>query len=190
MSSKKAVRNFVLDKIIVIIGWIITIIALYFFGKWVVSLFEPKVDNGAHNTNQQVQYEESSYSNPTEISDSDMAMTSSDFVDKYAGKWIKFNGTLGNTSGNYTTIHYGDNVFADSASFSDGSVFTISPSNLAFGDGLERFSSDYQLTTAELENPPKVTIIARVATGKSDKFQVYLIANPNTSGDTPSIIRR
>lgn len=140
-----------------------------------------------------VQQEDSGINNPHTIGLADVKnMSGFEFVEKYKGQWIQFDGLIFATNKPdkdaplSTSLIVGDDQNQPMLQLS---TLRIRADKATFADNLQEFSTanNTPYTTGKY---PKVKVTARVSTYDQELLIVYLESRPNASGNTPSIVSR
>lgn len=129
-------------------------------------------------------------SNPIEVSKKDTsALSGSEFVDKYKGKWVSFDGfILGTTKQGSDLVNYVGIVLGDSPndiSFKDMSIMKLPATKYTLDESLQGFT-EINNSPAEMSSFPRVNVTAKVERFDTDTDTIYL-SGTNTSAQPPSI---
>lgn len=162
----------------------VVLVGLLIWGGWALfnNIFGEKKDDQA--TTQQV--ETTSYDNPIKLNVSDFdGLTGQEFVDKYKGKWVAFDGELIGTSQIAGAPSLSTSISTTSG-FADGSMFKITATGYTFDSTLSRYSD----ITEGYEKPVAVHVVARVEKYDTDRLWVLLDPNISTDSSAPSVKSR
>lgn len=141
---------------------------------------------GTKGTNEQSKTDtktKSSYRSPIVISGLDEPDTAEEFVKKYEGEWVQFDGIIHSTLKDQSDLYPHAVLYLDDQSLMPLEIDAIESS---FDASLQQF------TTVDYRADPTVAVrvVARVSKYNERSMSVQLQMRPNVDGSTPSVTRR
>lgn len=182
----------------VVVPIIIAIVVVVLIVIGIVGSTGKKSDDTSKTNNDNTSQQQSAQpgeksSNPISVGTEALSMTGQQFADKYAGKFVAFDGliqgtaTIRGASGPHTQLVIGDDI--EKGMFADASAFWIASSSMTFSDDLHDYTTDNS-TPYKTGNYPKVKVVAKVDDFNSDYGLIQLEPLQNIDGKTPSVTSR